>query len=131
VLAYVDTSALVKLVIEEPSSAELTATLLEAELVASALVRTELRRAAARHPQPAATERAAEVLARVSLVGVDASILDHAGRLPPASLRSLDAVHLATALAIGGRLDYLFTYDSRMASAARHHGIEVASPGVE
>lgn len=128
-LAYVDTSALVKLVVAEPASAALTAALEWDELVASALVRTELRRAAARHPQAAAAQRATELLSRISLVAVDTSILDHAGRLAPASLRSLDAVHVATALAIGSHLDHMVTYDEQMASAARHHGIAVTAPG--
>jgi predicted nucleic acid-binding protein len=129
VLAYVDTSALVKLVVAEPSSRELSAALDGAALVASAVVRTELRRAAARHPEPAAASRTTELLRSVSLIAVDDSILDHGGRLTPPSLRSLDAVHVATALTLGGRLDLLFTYDSRMIAAAEHHGIEVASPG--
>jgi predicted nucleic acid-binding protein len=131
VLAYVDTSALVKLVVAEPSSRELTAALDGPALVASALVRTELRRAAARHPEAAATQRTTELLRSVSLIAVDDSILDHAGRLAPLSLRSLDAVHVATALTLGGRLDLLFTYDARMIAAAEHHGIEVTSPGSE
>jgi len=128
VLAYVDTSALVKLVVDEPGSTELTVAVRDAELVASALVRTELRRAAARHPDPRVLQRVEELLRTVALVAVDNNVLDRAGRLPPVSLRSLDALHVATALSLGSALDRVFTYDARMAAAVQLQGIEVHSP---
>ena len=128
-LAYVDTSALVKLVVAEPASTALRHALHGADLVASALVRTELRRAAARHPDRRVDQRVTELLGALALVAVDSGVLDRAGTLTPASLRSLDALHVATALSLGARLDRFFTYDARMTDAARRHSIAVDAPG--
>lgn len=128
-LAYADTSALVKLVVAEAASTALRHAVHDADLVASALVRTELHRAAGRHTDRMASRRVDELLEAIALVAVDAPVLELAGHLTPTSLRSLDALHLATALGLGDRLDQLFTYDIRMAAAARVHGIEVAAPG--
>ncbi len=106
-------------------------------MVTSALVRTELRRAVLRlsdrqeldADQEVAAIREVEVLLRrVDLVRIGADVLDRAGYLPPPPLRSLDAIHLATALALGPRLDAVVVYDSRLAAAARDAGLRVESP---
>lgn len=127
---YVDTSALVKLLVLEPESGALRAVLAERggeHRAASALVRTELRRTARRLPGdllPAA-ER---LLAGLALVPVDDALLDTAGTLGPSVPRSLDAVHLAAALRVAP-ITALITYDERMAAAAQSLGLTVLAPG--
>ena len=74
-------------------------------------------------------QRAEAVLARVGLVGIDMAILESAVRCEPPLLRTLDAIHLATALSVGADLDALVTYDERLGSAARHARLKVLSPG--
>ena len=116
---YLDTSALVKLVVPEPESAALRAELARwNRRVSSALVRAELIRASAR--VGAAARRLAErVLATLDLIAVDDAILDAAGRLRPPELRTLDAVHLASARVIGPALGGLVAYDTRLLDGAR------------
>jgi len=76
----------------------------------------------------AAYAEASAVLRRVDLVRVGAGVLDGAGHQPPPQLRSLDAIHLATALALGPRLDAVVVYDTRLADAARGAGLAVEAP---
>lgn len=128
-LLYCDTSALAKLVVAEPETDALLAELRDADLVTSALARTELRRAVRRLDDPEMDGRAVVVLAGVAQIVVDDDVLDRAATLGPPSMRSLDAVHLACALGLGDRLAGLVTYDKRMATAARAHGARVLSPG--
>ncbi|CAN5683029.1 type II toxin-antitoxin system VapC family toxin [soil metagenome] len=106
-------------------------------MVTSALVRTELRRAVLRFSdrqdvdadqQLAAAREAEALLRRVDLVRVGAEVLDRAGHLPPPPLRSLDAIHLATALALGPRLDAVVVYDTLLAAAARDAGLHIEAP---
>ena len=126
---YVDSSALVKLVREEPESAALRRWLAQAagEVVACDLVRTELIRAVRRaSPQDAAV--AHEVLDGVTLIPVTRALFDSAARLDPVVLRSLDAIHLAAALDLGDELDGLVTYDDRLGEAARANGVVVVRP---
>lgn len=92
---------------------------------ASALVRTELRRAAHRLDVELLPV-VEQVLARLHLLRVDDAVLDLAGRLAPPGLRSLDALHVATALRAG--VDVLVTYDGRMAEAAAAVGVRTAAP---
>ena len=128
-LLYLDTSALVKLVVREDETAALLAALAGAELVTSALARTELARAVTRAGVGSRQARADQVLARTAQLVIDDGTLDRAGTLLPPALRSLDAVHVAAALGLADRLDGLITYDVRMAAAARAHGLTVRSPG--
>lgn len=126
---YLDASALTKLVVAEPETAALRGWLDAAERlpVASGLVRTELLRAVRRFlPERLALARA--VLDAVTLLRIATPILDEAGRLDPPGLRSLDAVHLATALDLGDDLEGLVTYDDRLADAAGQYGIRVVAP---
>ena len=126
----IDSSALVKLVIEEPESAALRNFLASAEATgASALVFAEVPRASVRH-DPGARQRTQVVLGSLTtIVEVDRQLLDHAADLLPATLRSLDAIHLAAAQRFGDRLEGMITYDDRLADAAAASGMEVVSPG--
>lgn len=125
---YLDSSAVVKLVVDEPESAALQRFLRRRRpLVSSALVRTEVVRALA----AAGTEalgRARAVFLRIDLLRVNDRVLDAAGLLGPTDLRSLDAIHLASAQQLGGDLGYLVTYDIRMATAAELLGLRTAAP---
>lgn len=130
-IIYCDSSALVKLVIDEPESAELEAWLgsqPEPMLVSSVLARTEVVRAVAR-TDPDAAHRAVNLLAAVSVVVLDASLADDAARLDPAELRSLDALHVAAALRLGPALGVMVSYDELILDVAREHGVSVAHPG--
>ncbi|MEQ8842698.1 MAG: type II toxin-antitoxin system VapC family toxin [Acidimicrobiales bacterium] len=126
---YVDTSALVKLVVAEPETAAFRAWLDEPgrEPVTCDLARTELMRVV-RRAVPDRVLRAREVLDAVTLVRVTPAVFESAGRLDPAGLRSLDAIHLAAALDLGDDLDGLVTYDDRLAEAAVANGVAVLTP---
>jgi predicted nucleic acid-binding protein len=126
---YLDSSALVKLVVREPESAALFR-FLEAhpERVSSALARVEVVRAVRRLPRSAAAvERAALVLDRVALVPIDGEVLANAATLDPSTLRSLDAIHLGTALTLP-LLDAFVAYDGPLLDAAVQLGCETVSP---
>ena len=126
---YLDSSAMAKLVLPEPESAALWLAVGTLErLVSSRLGAAELRRACARTGYREAGKRVDDVLARVLLVDVSAAILETAGRVEPAQLRTLDAIHLATALSLGVESVEMITYDIRLARAARQHGLKVRSP---
>jgi predicted nucleic acid-binding protein len=126
---YLDSSAFVKLIVAETDSPSLRTFLAErgARRVSSALLRTESLRAV-RHLGPDALATAREGLRRVDLIGIDDRILDAAGTLEPKVLRTLDAIHLATAMAVGDDLDAIVTYDERMVEAARLVGLSTATP---
>ena len=125
---YLDSSAIVKLAVEEPESRALRAFLRRRRpVVSSALARTEVLRALLPSGE-VAVARGRKVLSRLDLLRVNDRILTSAGLLLPPHLRSLDAIHLATARALEGDLDRVVTYDSRMAAAARELGLTVASP---
>jgi uncharacterized protein len=126
---YMDTSALVKLVIAEAESEALGQWLAERErrAVSCDLTRAELIRVV-RRVDPARMRRAREVLDSVTLLAMTAAICEEAGRLEPTVLRTLDAVHVAAALDIGDELDGIVTYDERLADAARANGIAVVAP---
>ncbi len=124
-----DTSALVKLLVAEDETGPLRQHLQaqpDRRVAACSLVRTELRRAVLRR-DPGLLPAADDLLARLALVRLDDALLDRAGRLPPPGLRSLDALHLATALLLPGT--ELVTYDDRMLQAAAAAGVAAAAPG--
>ena len=127
---YLDTSAFVKLFCEEEHSDQLRAWLgsRREDLVASDLLRTEALRVA-RKISPQATLLARQFLEAVSLVLVSSDICERAAGLDPDIMRSLDAIHLATALALGDRLTAVVTYDSRMAEACSTYGLRIEAPG--
>lgn len=126
---YLDSSAFLKLIVEETESTAVRTFLAnrDARRVSSALLRTESLRAV-RNLGPDAVGTVREGLRRVDLVGIDDRILDAAGTLEPLVLRTLDAIHLATAMAIGDDLDVVITYDDRMVEAARLLGLATATP---
>jgi predicted nucleic acid-binding protein len=126
---YLDSSAFVKLAVEEPETAALQAFLGDAAVrrVSSALLRTESLRAV-RHLGADALATVREGLRRIDLVAIDDRILDAAGTLEPRVLRTLDAIHLATAMAVGDDLDTIVTYDDRMVEAASFLGLSTATP---
>ncbi len=125
---YLDSSAIVKLAVVEPESAALREYLRGRQpLVSSALARTEVGRALLPFGDKA-VRRGAEVLARVDLLRVSDRLLDAAARLWPAELRSLDAIHLATARQLGSDLARVVTYDVRMSRAAETLGLSVVAP---
>ncbi len=130
--AYLDTSALVKIVAKEPESAALRSWLLGEDriLVTSDLARTELMRAV-RRTDPSLAPRARRLLDGLIIMTLPTSVYDAAGRLEPVTMRSLDAIHLASALALGDDLDELVTYDDRLAEAARANGVTVVAPGTD
>ena len=126
---YLDSSAFVKLVVAETESVALRAYLANhgARRVSSALLRAESLRAV-RHLGPDALAAVREGLRRVDLIGIDDRILDAAGTLEPQVLRTLDAIHLATAIAVGDDLEAILTYDERMLDAASLLGLRAATP---
>jgi predicted nucleic acid-binding protein len=124
---YLDTSAFIKLVRSEPESAALRRELAGRELISSALLTVEGRRAARRYGELSSV-RAHTALTAITLVPLDQPILDAAAELDPAELRSLDALHLATALSLNQDLERLYCYDSRLSDAAQALGIEVSQP---
>jgi predicted nucleic acid-binding protein len=126
--AYVDSSAIVKLVVREPESAALRTFIRRRPGLSScALARVEVVRAV-RHHGPAATDRARKLVERFDLVRLDDTLLDAAALLPVERLRSLDAIHLAAAQRFGRDLSVLVSYDERMLAAAVELGIPVVSP---
>jgi uncharacterized protein len=127
-MTYVDSSAIVKLAVAEPESKALRRYLSRRQpLVSSALARTEVARALLPSGAQAVT-RGEEVLRRIQLLRLNDRVLSEAGRLEPAELRSLDAIHLASVRHLGAAVKQLVTYDDRMADAAQALGWHVASP---
>ena len=127
-VTYLDSSAIVKLAEVAPESAALRQYLRRRRpYVSSALARTEVMRALLPRG-PEAVQRGQEVLLNIDLVRVNDRVLSLAGELPPPTLRSLDAIHLATARLLGGSLARLVTYDERMQIAAGVMGFAVVSP---
>jgi uncharacterized protein len=125
---YLDSSAIVKLAVRENESVQLRRYLRRRRpLVSSSLARTEVMRALL----PGGDDAVAagwKVLTRLDLVRVSTGVLDEAAVLLPADLRSLDAIHLATARRLGQDLGAIVTYDERMAAAARKLDHRVVAP---
>jgi uncharacterized protein len=125
---YVDTSALGRVLLGEPDASAIIGRLTEYEhRVASRLMRVELRRLARREGVLADAD---ELLRGVALVPIDDGVVAAAETIPPTTVATLDAIHLATALrlATGGALDAVMTYDARLAHGARDHGLVVTAP---
>ena len=116
---YLDSSALAKIVNRERESGALARRLRGARLVTSALARVEVARAARRLTTPPRT---------VTVVAIDDDVLLAAGELEPAQLRTLDAIHLATALRVEQELDGFITYDRQLGDAAVRAGLSVEAP---
>ena len=133
-MIYLDSSALVKLVRHEPGTVELVAWLAQRQptaLVSSALVEVEVPRGLRRHAAGALIGVPA-VLARLYRLEIDATVRATAAAYEDSSLRSLDAIHLASAqIAQGGHggLEAFVAYDERLLASAASLGFPVASPG--
>lgn len=130
-MLYLDTSALVKLVVEEPESADLARWLDERPdeiLCTSVIGRVELLRAARRRG-PETTPAASQLLAELALVPNDHLVMDIAATLETVTLRTLDALHLASASSLGDAVKAVVAYDERLLNAAEVLGISTASPG--
>ena len=127
-MIYLDSSALVKLVVTEVESTALRRYLRDrVERVSSALAKVEVIRAVRPHGAAAVT-RARQVLRRVDIIQLDDELLEDAATLDMSVLRSLDAIHLAAARALGDELKAVVTYDGRMAAAAAALGLHVDAP---
>ena len=132
-MIYLDSSAVVKLLIQEAESDELeswlTLSRASAPVVSSALTRVEVLRAC-RRVDEALLPPARDLLRGVDLMPLDSAIVETAAELTPAVLRSLDALHLATAIQLGAGLDAFVAYDARLAAAARDAGLMIVQPGI-
>lgn len=125
---YLDTSVLGRVLLGEPDAPVILEALEDFDQhVASRLVRIELRRLALRHGNLADADA---LLAAIALIPLDDAVLTAAETVSPASVATLDAIHLVAAirLAEAGLLDALMTYDARLSEGAREHGLSVLSP---
>ena len=124
-----DTSALAKLVVAEPESEPLERFMQSRpEWISSIVTSIELRRFAGRLSRPESVAIAEQILARIDLRPLDAATAAKASELPPPSLRSLDAIQLASALDVGDALGPFITYDRRLGEAASRAGLHVVAP---
>lgn len=129
-LYYADTSAAIKLLAEETHSTAFAAFYdahSDAEWVSSALLRIEVTRAVAR-AVPALLPDARDLLLAFSYIAIDDDIVEGAMNEPDRSLRSLDAIHLATARILAPDLDGVVSYDERLLKAADDAGLATVSP---
>ncbi|MDQ2708306.1 MAG: type II toxin-antitoxin system VapC family toxin [Actinomycetota bacterium] len=129
-MIYLDTSAFLKSVLDEPQSPALRRYLDEVDpdaLVSSKLLAVESRRGILRNRR-ARMPAVDAALAVVTLLDISDTVIESASRLPDPMLRSLDAIHLATAMLIREDVDVLLSYDDRLTAAAASHGLKTASP---
>jgi len=126
-VAYVDASALTKLILDERESAAMRRWYVEADQVlCSRIGIVETRRAIARQAHDPAHLDA--ILSSIGIIELDAPIARSAATVLPAGLKTLDSIHLASALALSGQIDAFVTYDVRLADAARAAGLPVVMP---
>jgi predicted nucleic acid-binding protein len=133
VVIYLDSAAVVKLIRVEPGSAELVAWLAarpETALVSSALVEVEVPRALRRNG-PDALPSVPATMARLYRLEIDATVRATAAAFSDPLARSLDAIHLATALLVRSELEAFVTYDDRLLAAADGIGLPTASPRLQ
>lgn len=129
---YVDTSGLLKRVVLEPESSALRVLLRKREadgdlLTASSLAWVEVWRALRRAGVPEVVDVASLALSGIAEFPLDERVLVRARRVGLDELRSLDAIHLAAAIAVGA--DAVLTYDARLATSAEAVGLSVLAPG--
>jgi uncharacterized protein len=127
-IVYLDTSAVGRILLGEPDAPAILEALGQFEQrIASRLLRVELRRLAVREGLLADADR---LLAGVALLPVDEALLARAETLPPPTVGTLDAIHLATAVSVASALpvDAVMTYDLKLAAGARAHGLTVVAP---
>ena len=129
-MIYLDSSALVKLILTEPETPALASWLAERAdlaMVSSIIHRTEVPRAVWR-ADPSALPRSYRQVRGVEKVALSTDVLDLAATLPPSSLRSVDAIHVASALSVRRDLEAFVSYDKRLLAAAEQAGLPTASP---
>ena len=129
-MIYLDTSALTKLVLPETETVALTIWLTNRKQLArlsSEIVHVELVRAVLR-TAPTAHAEVRQLLENLRTIPLTPALLAHAGTMPPPPLRSLDAIHLASALQLADHLTAFIAYDHRLADAAEAVGLPVVSP---
>ena len=128
-VAYIDTSAFVKLFVEEPESDAVAAAIGSSwtRMVASEILAVEAFRTALRRGGEA-PELAAQLLRQVILLPFSTEIRTDSYRLSPPELRTLDAIHLATAISVADQIGAIFTYDKRLAQASSDAGLRVVAP---
>ena len=126
-MVYLDSSAATKLILREPETRALRTFVGTEHAVSSRLLRTEVIRAVRRFG-PHLMTAARSAIGHIELINPEESTWELAGMLDPADLRSLGALHLATALELDDEIDALVTYDRRLADAARAHGLAVSAP---
>ena len=120
-----------KLVVEESESTALLAYLSgHGPMYTSRVAAVELRRAVRRHDNPTAGDQVELVLATLRLIELDDELSRNAGLVQPTALRTLDAIHVAAAVALGDECEAFVSYDDRLNTAAHAAGLEVRSPGV-
>ncbi len=128
-IIYLDSSALIKLIFEEPETSELAGFLAGWPARASStLASVEVLRAAQLFEDELVTGEARRLLAYIHLIRPDDLLFASAADVEPLSLRALDAIHLATALSLGDELAGMVVYDRRLAAAARDAGLTVFAP---
>jgi predicted nucleic acid-binding protein len=128
-VAYLDTSAAVKLLMTERESPALRRWLRRRpERASAALLRLELVRVVRRAGVPRLIPEARKLLAGVHLIRLDDALLDRAANLDPTELRSLDSIHLAAAASLGDDLAAVVSYDERLLAAAASLGMPIATP---
>jgi predicted nucleic acid-binding protein len=130
-LVYLDSSAIVKLVVAEPGSVALRSYVDEGGNRTTSIVSVVEASRAVERVDPALVPRVDEALAMVNVIDLDGEVARLAARIRPPRLRSLDAIHMASAALLGSSLLVFITYDRRLAEAAREAGLPVASPGVD
>lgn len=129
---YLDSSAILKLVVREAETSLLQSLLSESILIVSEIASVEVPRAAHLKCGAASVVPHAEaILQQFYRVALDRALLASAARLLPPNLRTLDAIHLSAALRVRDQIQAIVVYDTRLAAAARQAGLPVAAPGVE
>ena len=128
-VAYLDTSAAVKLLMPERESAALRSWLARrSERASAALLRVELMRVVRRAGVPGLIPEARRLLTGFHLIRLDDALLDRAADLGPTELRSLDSIHLAAAASLGDDLAAVVSYDDRLLAAAISLGLPTVTP---
>ncbi len=130
-MIYLDSSALLKLLFDEPESAALARWLEDRAglpAITSELAKVEVLRAS-RRLDPAVVPAARSLLAQLDLVPLRGHVLDRAAEVGDRALRTLDALHLASALLLGDGLSAFLSYDTRLAAAAQAARLPLARPG--
>lgn len=129
-LVYLDSSALVKLVVRETESLALLTFLgSRPRRISSVIAAVEVPRAIRRAvSSDSVRRRASQVLSGVALLALDRGVIERAAELEPRASRTLDAIHLASALSLGADLECFVVYDERLGAEALRAGLRVVKP---